>query len=291
MKRKVSARISTFGSQITSIISVSLVLLILGILAVTLVTSERVGNEIRSNISFVVKISPNADAGDVDRLAQEFETAPYVEKYTYLSADDILAHEQELMGEDIYDLIGENPYGAEFNINVSPEYAVGDSIAVISQQLEADTAVEEIMTELSIIDSVNSVLNKLSLILIAVAIALIIISFVLINNTVSLAVYARRFVIHTMKLVGATGGFIRRPFLMAGLGIGAISALIACAVIAATRWYGESIEPLVGEILPWEMLGLIFLGIFACGLLICLLASALATNRYLRANYDDMFMK
>ena len=291
MKRKVSARISTFGSQITSIISVSLVLLILGILAVSLIMSERVGNEIRGNISFVVKVDQTAEPADIDRLAQTLKNAPYADTYVYSSAGDILAREQELMGDDIFSLIGENPYGAEFEVNVSREYANGDSIAVISAALEADDAVEEIMTEISVIDSVNTVLEKLSIILTAIAMALIIISFVLINNTVSLAVYARRFVIHTMKLVGATGGFIRRPFLRAGLGIGAIAALIACVVMVAARWYGATLDPMVEALLPWEVLGLIFLGIFICGLMICLLASALATNRYLRANYDDMFMK
>ncbi len=107
----------------------------------------------------------------------------------------------------------------------------------------------------------------------------------LINNTVSLAIYSRRFIIHTMKLVGATGAFIRRPFLIAGLA----TAAIAIAVLAAIRAYSTSFDAALDSALPWPSMGWIFAGVLACGLLICLIASIIATNRYLRADYDEMF--
>ncbi len=111
----------------------------------------------------------------------------------------------------------------------------------------------------------------------------------LINNTVSLAIYSRRFIIHTMKLVGATGAFIRRPFLIAGLATGATAAAIAIAVLAAIRAYSTSFDAALDSALPWPSMGWIFAGVLACGLLICLIASIIATNRYLRADYDEMF--
>ena len=140
--------------------------------------------------------------------------------------------------------------------------------------MEIIPSVDEVVTETAVVDSVNSVLSRTSVVLIAIAAALLIISFVLINNTVSLAVYSRRFITHTMKLVGATGAFIRRPFLLAGAATGAIAAAAACAILAGLRAYAAN-----------------FAGLFAAGLLICLAASALSTNRYLRADYDEMFMK
>ena len=289
MTKRHSARISTFGSQITSVISVALVLLILGILAMTLEASRSLSDDIRRNIGFVVKLSPSASADDVNRVKHLVSASPAIDSYVFASPDNILAEESRLMGEDLGEMLDENPFGAEFDVRLKPRYACGDSIAAISAVIDADDAVDEIVTETAVVDSINSVIRRLTAILLAIAAALLIISFVLINNTVSLAIYSRRFIIHTMKLVGATGAFIRRPFLIAGLATGATAAAIAIAVLAAIRAYSTSFDAALDSALPWPSMGWIFAGVLACGLLICLIASIIATNRYLRADYDEMF--
>ena len=147
------------------------------------------------------------------------------------------------------------------------------------------------MTQATVVDSVNSFLNRLSVVLLAIAAALLVISFVLINNTVSLAVYSRRFIIHTMKLVGATGAFIRRPFLLAGAGTGAIAGVAAAAILAGIRAYGATFDPIVDVLLPWWTMAWLLAAVILAGVVICVLASIFATNRYLRADYDEMFMK
>ena len=289
MTKRHSARISTFGSQITSVISVALVLLILGILAMTLEASRSLSDDIRRNIGFVVKLSPSASADDVNRVKHLVSASPAIDSYVFASPDNILAEESRLMGEDLGEMLDENPFGAEFDVRLKPRYACGDSIPAISAVIAADDAVDEIVTETAVVDSINSVIRRLTAILLAIAAALLIISFVLINNTVSLAIYSRRFIIHTMKLVGATGAFIRRPFLIAGLATGATAAAIAIAVLAAIRAYSTSFDAALDSALPWPSMGWIFAGVLACGLLICLIASIIATNRYLRADYDEMF--
>lgn len=289
MTKRHSARISTFGSQITSVISVALVLLILGILAMTLEASRSLSDDIRRNIGFVVKLSPSASADDVNRVKHLVSASPAIDSYVFASPDNILAEESRLMGEDLGEMLDENPFGAEFDVRLKPRYACGDSITAISAVIAADDAVDEIVTETAVVDSINSVIRRLTAILLAIAAALLIISFVLINNTVSLAIYSRRFIIHTMKLVGATGAFIRRPFLIAGLATGATAAAIAIAVLAAIRAYSTSFAAALDSALPWPSMGWIFAGVLACGLLICLIASIIATNRYLRADYDEMF--
>ena len=289
MTKRHSARISTFGSQITSVISVALVLLILGILAMTLEASRSLSDDIRRNIGFVVKLSPSASADDVNRVKHLVSASPAIDSYVFASPDNILAEESRLMGEDLGEMLDENPVGAEFDVRLKPRYACGDSIAAISAVIAADDAVDEIVTETAVVDSINSVIRRLTAILLAIAAALLIISFVLINNTVSLAIYSRRFIIHTMKLVGATGAFIPRPFLIAGLATGATAAAIAIAVLAAIRAYSTSFDAALDSALPWPSMGWIFAGVLACGLLICLIASIIATNRYLRADYDEMF--
>lgn len=291
MSKKRSARISTLGSRITSVISVSLVLLILGVLAMIMAASHSLGEHVRSNMGFIVKVERGASDADVSRLKQMIGSAPYLDRYVFASAEDILAEESKYMGEDLASLVDENPYGAEFDVKVRPEWATGDSIEMLAARISADAAVDEVVTETAVIDSVNSVLRRMGWVLLAVAAALLVISFVLINNTVSLAVYSRRFVIHTMKLVGATGGFIRRPFVLAGAATGAVSAAVAIAMLAALRVYAASLDPVVDTAVGWAMMWRIFAALFVLGPLICFLASLIATNRYLRADYDDMFMK
>lgn len=290
-QNKRSAKISTFGSQLTSVISVTLVLLILGILAMTLEASRRMADDIRSNLGFVVKLEPESTDADINRIKAAVASLPAVQSFVYASPDNILADESELMGQDIAGMLDENPFGAEFDIKVKPEYAAGDSIAALAAAFEADQAVAEVVTEMAVIDSVNSVISRLSVVLLAIAAALLIISFVLINNTVSLAVYSRRFIIHTMKLVGATGAFIRRPFILAGVATGAVAATVAIALLAGARAYASDYDAMVERALPWSSMAWIFAAVALAGLIICALASTIATNRYLRADYDEMFMK
>lgn len=289
MTKKKSVRISTFGSQITSIISVTLVLLILGILAMTLQASRSLSDDIRRNIGFVVKLHPNASDTEINRVKQLVAATGVVDSYIFTSPENILAEESKLMGEDLGEMLDENPFGAEFDVKLHPRYASSDSIAAISAIISVDDAVDEIVTETAVVDSINSVIRRLSAVLLAIATALLIISFVLINNTVSLSIYSRRFIIHTMKLVGATGGFIRRPFVIAGVATGAVAAAIAIAVLAAIRAYSTSFDPTVDTLVSWPAMGWIFAGVLLAGLIICSLASVIATNRYLRAEYDDMF--
>lgn len=289
MRKSHKVKISTLGSQVTSAISVALVLTLLGLMAMAMVTSARLADDIRSNVGFVVKLLPGASDDDIRRVERRISGAPGVAGTVYSSQADILAQESELMGEDISAILDENPFGAEFSVSVLPQYASSDSIASISDAFVSDPAVDEIVTESEVVDNINSFLKKLSLVLLTAAAALLIISFVLINNTVSIAVYSRRFVIHTMKLVGATWGFIRRPFIVAAFWTGIAAAACSIAAIAAVRAWGATFDPMVDELLGWPTMAWIFGCLLAAGPLICMAASSMATNRYLRASYDDMF--
>lgn len=291
MTRKPNTRISTLGSRLTSIVSVTLVLIILGILGMTLRASSALSDDIRSNIGFVVKLSREASDIEAGTLRRQISEARFTESLVYSSAEAILAEESELMGTPLDSLLEENPFGSEIEVKVKPAYACTDSIAAIAAAMEAVPTVDEVVTQATVVDSVNSFLNRLSVVLLAIAAALLVISFVLINNTVSLAVYSRRFIIHTMKLVGATGTFIRRPFLLAGAGTGAIAGVAAAAILAGIRAYGATFDPIVDVLLPWWTMAWLLAAVILAGVVICVLASIFATNRYLRADYDEMFMK
>lgn len=291
MTKRRSSRISTFGSQLTAIVSVTLVLLILGILAVIGIAGRSSADALKSNLGFIVKIERSVDETQVNRLKQYFNTAPFVASYVYSSSEEILAAESQYLGEDVSAILDVNPYGSEFDIKVTPEYASVDSIEVIAGRLSSDDLIETVLTESSMIAAVTSTLGRASWILLCIAAGLLVISIVLINNTVHLAVYSRRFVIYTMKLVGATGGFIRRPFILAGVLNGFISAAIASLLLIAMLAYGAEIDSFIGSCFSWQQCGIVTLILFVVGILICTFASLFATNRYLKADYDDMFMK
>ncbi|WP_370455709.1 cell division protein FtsX, partial [uncultured Muribaculum sp.] len=140
-----------------------------------------------------------------------------------------------------------------------------------------------------LVDSINRNINSVSLILIIITCALLFISFALINNTVRLTVYSRRFIIHTMKLVGATGSFIRRPFINANVVSGIVSALIASAILAGTLYYLQGIDSGIASAITWPQAACVFAGILIIGIIICAVAALFATNKYLRLDYDDMF--
>lgn len=290
MSKKRSLHISVFGARATSVVSVALVLILLGLAALITVSARRATDDVRRDMGFTVKMQRDASAGNVNAVKKALAGAAYAESFVYAGADDILAQEAELIGEDIMQLVDENPYGAEFDVRLRPEWACGDSIAVIVCGLEAIEGVEEVLTDTAVIDTINNNITRLTWIMLAVAAALLVISFVLINNTVSLAVYSRRFVIHTMRLVGATGAFIRRPFLAAGAMTGLVAAIAAAAVLAVVQVYVMRMDPAVAATLDWRASAMIYAALAVAGVLICLIASVVATNRYLRSDIDDYYM-
>lgn len=291
MTKKKSTRLSAFGSRITTVISVALVLLILGIIAMAGLLARSGAEQIRSNMGFIVKVQRDAAPDEINRLKQQLPAMPYTASAVYASPEQILQEESQYLGEAAAEMLDINPYNPEFDIKVKSEYASADSIEAIRRSLGTDPAIEEIITAPLTISNVNFFVSRITWILLGIAGALLLISFVLINNTVYLAVYSRRFIIHTMKLVGATPGFIRRPFLLAGVASGLVAGAVAAGILSASQFWLASLDPLFAQSLHWPDMVMICAGIILTGVLICTLASALATNRYLRSGYDEMFMK
>lgn len=293
MSQNRSKRISTFGSQLTSIVSVALVLLLLGVVGMAAITGRGLTDEVRRNIGFIVKMDRDAPESAINSTKQILGGAAYVERYVFSSADDIMAAESALLGEDISELIEVNPYCSEFDVKVRPAYANIDSINSIIYEVRTIPGVDEVITETDVIRNVDKFFRRISGILLLVAGVLLFISFVLINNTVSLSIYSRRFIIHTMRLVGATSGFIRRPFVLAGCRNGLIAGVAASGVLAGVRVWAAGVEPAATEsALPWwPVMAAVFGAMIVLGILLCASASIFATSRQLRKSYDEMFLK
>ncbi len=279
----------SFGKHLTSTVSVGMVLLILGIVGSAAFAAGNITRHIRENLGFNMVMRMNADMTQINDMKRRLTSSDFVASYDYMSPEEILEQENAYLGSDIVELIGGNPYQPEFSVRVKAQYASVDSLEKITAPLRMSDSVEEISVHTEMVESINSNIGSLSLVLIALAGALLIISFVLINNTVRLTIYSARFLLHTMKLVGATNAFIRRPIVIGNMLNGILAAAVAILLLCLLRVYAISIDPDLALALPWSDLIWVFMGIVAGGILICGTASWIATNKYLRQKYDDMF--
>lgn len=290
MARHKSAHISTLGSQVTSVISVALVLVIVGVMALMALVAHSASDSLRSEMSVVCRLDQEASQADADRLKQEFGKAPYLSSWLYTSAEDVLAQEMEY-NADIIELLDENPYSAEFELKLKPAYVNPDSIKMVALHLESFNSVDEVVSPAEAVAAVNDAYRKFMLVLSVVGAALLLISMVLINNTISLSIYSRRFLIHSMRLVGATDGFIRWPFVKAGVVMGVLAGAVASSVVCALQAYVRTMEFDIFLSMPWTVVAAVCVGLIILGVLICGFSAGFAANRYLRLSYDKMFQK
>ena len=195
------------------------------------------------------------------------------------------------MGENVIELCDVNPFPTIIEVKVKEKYASVDSMAKIADYLRRDRAIDSINMNSDVIDSINANTKTLYLILSIIGVALLLISFVLINNTVHLTVYSRRFLIHTMKLVGATHAFIRRPFVKDSIVNGAVAGVIASGILSLLLLYGPDSDIFYTEkaLISPLAAGLVFAALIVTGMIICAVASLFATNKYLNIEYDEMF--
>ena len=291
MKDKKSAKISTLGSQLTSVISVSLVLILLGGLAIIYIGGRHAIDNVRSSMALTITVAPGLSDYDINPVRQELTRGAYCTGFSYLSADQVLEQEVQLVGDSTFMLLDGNPYSAEFQATLKPAYATSDSLAKITARLKNIPVVESVDIPVNVAADVDHSLNRITLVALSLALALLIISIVLINNTVSLSIYARRFIIHTMTLVGATRRFIRRPFVRAGAGVGLIAGLIAAALLGgAYAWLAGAEPEFVSEIDSTELCA-VLVSIVIIGVIICSLTAFFAANRYLNKRYEQLFRK
>lgn len=273
----------------TPIISVALVLLILGIVGVLAMTGRKVSDNIKENLGFNIIMADDAPQESITSIKQMFTTAPYVAAYEYMSADDILTQEEALLGEDIVEIVGVNPYQPEFNVRVKAAYADVDSINAIVAQFRPLAEVDSVIVHAEMVREINHNIQSLSLGLLIVALALLAISFVLINNTVRLTIYSMRFLLHTMRLVGATDGFIRRPIVRMNLLSGFIAGIVGALLLWGLVGLAMKANPEVMMLLDGSELLPVYAAMPLTGMLICGIAAWTAAGKYLRRDYDELF--
>lgn len=285
------SKISYFSANVTPIISVSLVLLLLGIVAMLGIAANSLTDYVKENIGFDVVMKNDASQQEIDALKQMWTKAPYVASVKYISKEDALQSWEKETGENLMEVIGVNPLSSEFEVRVKPQYVSVDSLNRIEYALSQNKSIDSVKMHKDVVEKINSNVNSVVLVLGAVLVLLVIISFVLINNTVRLAVYSRRFIIYTMKLVGATPGFIRRPFVLTNVVNGLIASLVAMAMLCGLMYYVVEVNYDYANLIEVKHIVVVCAGLMVVGVLMCALAALLAANRFISLNYDELYTK
>ena len=281
---------SFFNMQfITSSISTMLVLLLLGMVVFFVLSANNLSTYVRENIGLTVLVSDDMKQPEALKFQRELNEKAYVKESQYISKEQALKEQIEAMGTDPAEFLGYNPFTASIEIKLNAVYANSDSIAWIEKEILANKKVMEVNYPQDLLDSVNRNLQKVSLFLLGLAALLTLISFALINNTIRLAIYAKRFLIHTMKLVGASWSFIRKPFLMRNLWIGVLAAVMADAVLMTMAYMLVKYEPQLVEIITAQTMLVVMLSVLAFGVLITWMCAYISINKYLRMKASTLY--
>lgn len=282
--------VSYFDMQfITSSISTTLVLLLLGLVVFFVLAANNLSVYVRENINFSVLISDDMKETDILKLQKKFDQQPFVKETEYISKKQALKEQTEAMGTDPQEFLGYNPFTASIEIKLHSEYANSDSIAKIEKVIKKNTNIQDVLYQKDLIDAVNENIRNISLVLLALAVVLTFISFALINNTIRLAIYSKRFLIHTMKLVGASWGFIRRPFLRRNFWIGVMAAFIADAILMGTAYWLVSYEPELIRVVTPEVMLMVSGAVLVFGIVITCFCAYLSINKYLRMKASTLY--
>lgn len=277
------------SSYATSIISISLVLFLLGLLGLLLLNAKKLSDYVKENIGISIILKDGVKEVEMRRLQKDLDAAPYVKSTEYISKEEAAKKLQDELGEDFIDFLGYNPLLASIDVYLFADFANVDSITGIEAKIGRFPEVKEVFYHKSLVHLINENVRKISYFIFAFSALLFIIALALINNTIRLSVYSRRFLINTMQLVGATNSFIRRPLLMKSIMHGIYGTLIAigllCGIIyLAQKEFSEIVN--FGDV---EILGVLFIFVLFLGILITWMSTFFAVNKFLRAQEDELY--
>jgi cell division transport system permease protein len=288
-RRKKNAGSRRGVQKVTLCISTAMVLVLLGLVVFSVLISRNLSEWVKENITVTVMLRDDVSVNNAKLLCRDLYHRPYSKNIDYISSDQALKEHTEAMGSDPSEFLGVNPFPATLEIQMHADYANRDSLKWIAEELRKNPKVADVAYQVDLMDSVNRNLTKVNLLLLVLALLLTFVSFTLINNMVRLSVYSKRFIIHTMKLVGASWGFIRRPFMAQALTIGIIAAFIAIIVLGFSVYGLYYYEPNILTILTWRELVITGVAVLLFGLLITALCSYISVNKFLRMTPGELY--
>ena len=291
MSEKSSSKSRMAGSYFMSLMSITLVLFLLGVFALLMMHAQKLSNHLKENIGFEIVMNSNMKEDNILKLQKELDAMPAVKSTTYITKDEAIRRLSEDLGEDFLQWLGneENPLLPSIDVRFNAAYANPDSLSVIEANLLKNTDIKEIYYQKSLVNLINQNVRRIGIALIIISLMLLIISITLIRNTIRLSIYAKRFLVRSMQLVGATPAFISKPFIRKGRWQGFFGALLADALLALLLYGLTRRLPELTLVQDYKIIAGIFVGILVLGLLLGGLSTRFALRKYLHANVDRLY--
>lgn len=288
-KAKQKIYISFFNARVTSIISIALVLFVLGVVAFMSILASGISRYVKENIGFSIVLSEDMKDADIQRLTNRIEKSHYAKEANFISKESALKVLVDDLGENPEEFLGFNPLQPSIEIKLKAAYARPDSVRWIESQLKSYSGVRDVTYQKDLMQLVNDNVKRIGALLLGLAVILMVISFALISNTIRLTAYSKRFLIHTMKLVGATPAFIRRPFIIDNIVNGIVASVIAVGLLTAGVYYLAAEIDNFTVIMNLPALLSVYLIVFVLGILLTAVSAYFAVNRYIRMKQDALY--
>ena len=274
---------------VTTSVSITLVLFLVGLIAMVTLSAHRMIEQVKHNVTITVVMSPEADSAQVALCGAVLKASPYCHACRYISSEEALEEHVRSLGDDPAQFLGYNPLLASYEVNLSSAYANPDSIVAVEQQISRLPYVKQVMYQKDLVELLEHNVSQVTLVLLGLAVMLLLIAYVLIINTIRLHVYSHRFLINTMRLVGATPWVIKRPFVVRSLRMGCWSALFALALLAGLFYYVQYSMNIV--LMPVTSMNIAIVAgvVILTGELLTLIGSLIAVNRYIRMDAERMY--
>ncbi len=277
------------SSYLSTIVSIALVLFMLGLLGIILLNAKQLSDYVKENIELSIILNDDSKEADINQFQKSLDAKAYTKSTQYITKEEAAEMLQKDLGEDFIDFLGYNPLLSSIDLRLNADYANSDSLTGIEKKISESKLVKEVYYQKSLVDMINENLRIISLIILGFSLLLFIISIALINNTIRLSLYSKRFLIKSMQLVGATRTFIRWPFIWKGILNGFYGAVIAVLLLVSILYLAQKQLPELYEIQKLELVVIVFAGIFAMGIVISWISTAMAVNKYLRLKIDDLY--
>lgn len=277
------------SSYFSVVLSIGLVLFLLGVLGLLILNTKKLADHFKEQVTVSVFLKDNAKQIEIDQLLKSLAMAPYTKEALYVSKEEAAEQHSEEIGENFLDFLGYNPLKNSIDVNLNADYVATDSIVKIAENITSRDYVEEVSYDKPLIALLTENVKKIGFWLLLASGIFTVIAVLLINSSIRLSIYSKRFIIKTMQMVGATKSFIRRPFIWTNIKLGMLGAVIALLALAGLLYYLNQRFPelqITGDI---SLLVFLFAGVFLLGVLISWLSTFFATQRFLNLRTDDLY--
>jgi len=278
-----------FTSWITSLVSISLVLTMLGFLSIILINGQQLSDYVREKIGFTLVLRDNVKPADIKKLQERLNNSKFVKSTRYVDKETASKELTQQLGEDFTGFLGYNPLFESIEVKLYASFTKTDSLQLLEKKFLTYPQVKEVFYQKDLVQVINQNIRKISFIVLVISTLLTIIFIALINNTIRISVYARRFTINTMQMVGANNAFIRKPFIKQSLLMGFYGAIIANLILAGAFYAYRNQLVGLGTTNNIYNLAIVFLIVFFLGLVFAWISTLFAVNKFLKMKFDEMF--